>query len=144
MKVDDWTSLDNDQLGEQASQLKRQFTEQVMRLEASTPLKEKQWSQIISDLDMISDHCLTRVDAALSEAPGYIYVIFCGILLPMACLGVNKPTLTFVVLSGLLAAFDGFVFFLIFALSDPFQSQLGVDPKTSEALLESLRSRHDV
>ena len=139
--VDDWSSLANDQLGKQASALKRQLTDQVLGLEASTPLQQKQWSQILSDLDMISDHRLIRLDAALAEPPGYIYAIGCGFLLTMACFGVNKPTVTFVVLAGLLTAFVGVVIYLVLALSDPFQSQLGVDPKTFETMLESLKSR---
>jgi len=136
---DEWSALSNDELSEQAGALKRQLVERVWNLEPATPVQEKLWSQILSDIDMISDFRLIRLDNALAEPPVYIYAIIFGFLVTMACFGAYRPQGPLVSLVSLYTLFIGLVLYLILAVSDPFQGGVGVDPTTFEHLVETLR-----
>ena len=136
----DWPSLANDILSQRTTDLHKQIQEGVMGLE---PIKETQkhlWSRIIADLDTVSDYRLYRLDSALAEPPVYIYVVFFGFLVTMACFGAYRPQISLVVLVSLYTVFVGLVLYLILALSDPFQGATSVSPSTFEYLLETFRT----
>ncbi len=137
---DDWPALANDELGDHAEALKRQLAESVWNLKPATPLQEKLWSQILTDIDAISDYRWIRLDNALAEPPVYIYAIIFGFLVTMACFGAYPPQVPLVALVSLYTVFIGLVLYLILAVSDPFQGGLGVDPTPFELLVETLRA----
>ena len=137
---DDWPALANDRLGERAGALKRQLAESVWNLEPATPIQEKLWSQILTDIDAISDYRWIRLDNALAEPPVYIYAIIFGFLVTMACFGAYRPQLPLVALVSLYTVFIGLVLYLILAVSDPFRGGLAVGPATFEHLLQALRA----
>lgn len=139
---DDWPALAHDRIGEKAGRLKRQLEKSVWTLEPGTPVEERLWSQILSDVDLISDYRLTRLDAALAKPPLYTYLMMFGFLLTMACFGAYRPLGPVVALVSLYAVFVGLVLYLILALSDPFQGGIGVDPATFEYMLETMRARN--
>ena len=136
----DWPALANDKLSQRTSTLKRQFTEAVMSLEPATPTQEKLWSLIVTDIDALSDHRISRLDAALAGPPIYVNVMIFGFLVTMACFGAYRPQATLVVLISLYTVFVGLVLFLIVKLSDPFQGDIGVTPAAFEYLVETLQS----
>jgi len=138
---DDWPALANDELGDHAGALKRQLMDSVWRLEPATPIQEKLWSQILTDIDAISDNRWIRLDNALAEPPVYIYAIIFGFLVTMAIFGAYRPQAPLVALVSLYTMFIGLVLYLILAVSDPFQGGLGVHPIPFELLLETLRAR---
>ena len=137
---DDWPALANDRLGERTEALKRQFTDSVIELEPATAIQKQLLSQILADLDTASDCRLIRLDNALAEPPVFIYVVFFGFLITMACFGTYRPQVPLVVLISLYTVFVGLLLYLILALSDPFQSGIGVGPTTFEHLFERLQS----
>jgi hypothetical protein len=137
---DDWPALANDRLGQRAGALKDQFTDRVMELEPATAIQKQLLSRILADLDTASDYRLIRLDNALAEPPVFIYVVFFGFLITMACFGTYRPQVPLVVLVSLYTIFVGFMLYLILALSDPFQSGIGVGPTTFEHLVEKLQS----
>ena len=138
---DDWPALADDRLGERAGKLKKQLEESVWKLQPETPMQEKLWSQVLSDIDAISDHRLVRLENALAEPPLYLYVIVFGLLVTMACFGAYQPQGPLVVLVSLYTVFVGLVLYLVLALSDPFQGGIGVDPATFELLVEVMQAR---
>jgi cation transporter-like permease len=97
-------------------------------------------SHILNDIDALSDHRFIRLDSALAEPPVYLYVIIFGFLVTMACFGVYRPQAPLVVLFLLYTVFVGLVLYLILALSDPFQGDIGVAPTVFEHLVETLQS----
>jgi hypothetical protein len=117
-----------------------QFEESVWELQPETPVQEKLWSQILADIDAISDHRMIRLENALGEPPIYIYVIIFGLLVTMACFGAYRPQGVLIVLVSLYTVFVGLVLYLILALSDPFQG-VGVEPTTFELLVEGMQAR---
>jgi hypothetical protein len=135
---DDWPALANDKLGMRAGALKRQLAESVWNLEPATPIEEKLWSQILTDVDTISDFRWIRLDSALAEPPVYIYAIIFGFLATMACFGAYRPQAPLIALVSLYTVFIGLVLYLILAVSDPFQGGLGVHPTTFEHLVQTL------
>jgi hypothetical protein len=137
---DDWPALVNDKLGQRAGDLKRQLAVSVINLKPTTPTQEMLLSHILNDIDALSDHRFIRLDSALAEPPVYLYVIIFGFLVTMACFGVYRPQAPLVVLFLLYTVFVGLVLYLILALSDPFQGDIGVAPTVFEHLVETLQS----
>ena len=137
---DDWPALANDELGDHAEALKSQLSDSVWNLEPATPLQEKLWSRILTDIDAISDYRWIRLDNALAEPPEYIYAIIFGFLVTMACFGAYRPQGPLVALVVLYTVFIGLVLYLIIAVSDPFRGGLSVDPTPLEHLIGVLRS----
>jgi hypothetical protein len=137
---DDWPALANDRLGQRTSALKSQFTEAVMTLEPATPNQEKLWSFIVADIDALSDHRVSRLDAALAAPPIYVNVMIFGFLVTMACFGAYRPQVPLVVLVFLYTVFVGLVLYLVLAMSDPFQGDFAIAPTPFEHLVETLQS----
>jgi hypothetical protein len=137
---DDWPALANDNLGQRTNALRRQLTEAVMNLEPATPTQEKLWSFIVADIDALSDHRVSRLDAALAAPPIYVNVMIFGFLVTMACFGAYRPQVPLVVLVFLYTVFVGLVLYLVLAMSDPFQGDFAIAPTPFEHLVETLQS----
>ena len=137
---DDWPALANDKLSDNTRALKQQLLDSVWNLEPATPAEEKLLSQILADIDVISEHRWIRLDNALSEPPVYIYAIIFGFLVTMACFGVYRPHTPLIALVSLYTVFIGLVLYLVLAISDPFRGGLTVDPVAFEHLIELLRA----
>jgi ABC-type tungstate transport system substrate-binding protein len=80
------------------------------------------------------------LDSSLAKPPIYVPVIIFGFLVTMACFGVYRPQAPLVVLVSLYTVFVGLVLYLVLALSDPFQGDIGVAPTSFEYLVETLQS----
>lgn len=137
---DDWPALANDELGDHAGALKMQLTDSVYSLEPATPSQEKLWSQLLTDIDAISDYRWIRLDNSLAEPPIYIFAIVFGFLVTMACFGAYRPQVPLVALLSLYTVFIGLVLYLILAVSDPFQGGVSVNPISFKHLVETLRA----
>ncbi len=137
---DDWPALADDKLGQRTGALKRQLAEGVIKLKPATPTQEKLLSNILADIDALSDYRFIRLDSALAQPPVYVYVIIFGFLVTMACFGAYRPQPPLVVLVSLYTVFVGLVLYLVLALSDPFQGDIGVAPTSFEYLVETLQS----
>lgn len=87
---------------------------------------------------------MIRLDNALAEPPVYIYVVFFGYFLAMACFGIYRPRIPLVALVSLYTLFIGLVLYLILALSDPFQGGTGVEPTTFEHLVTKMRAEQSL
>jgi hypothetical protein len=96
-------------------------------------------SQIYADLDAMSDFRMIRLDNTLAHPPVYLQVIVFGFLVTMACFGIYRPKPLLIVLVSLYTVFVGLVLYLILALSDPFEGDIGVDPTTFENLVATLQ-----
>ena len=136
---DDWPALADDRLGKRSGALRRRLAEQVIALKPATPVQERLWALILADVDAISDHRLTRLDAALAQPPVFVHIVIFGFLVTMACFGAYRPQGPLVGLISLYTLFIGFVLYLVLSLSDPFQGAIGIDPTAFERLAETLR-----
>jgi len=138
---DDWPALARDQLGQRAEELRITIETEVLALQPISSDQEVILSRLIADVDVVSDYRLIRLDNALSEPPIYLFSIYVGFLITMACFGAYRPQIPLVVLVSLYTLFVGLVLYLILSLSDPYQGGTGVDPSTFEHLADVLRSR---
>ena len=112
-----------------------------MSLEPTTSNQEQLWSLIVADIDALSDHRFIRLDAALAKPSVFIYVIIFGFLVTMACFGAYRPQAPIVALVFLYTVFVGLVLYLVLAMSDPFQGDIGIEPTVFEYLVETLQSK---
>ena len=137
---DDWPALADDKLSPRVGTLKNQLAKAVINLKPATTTQGKLVSNILADIDALSDYRVIRLDSALAQAPIYVPVIIFGFLVTMACFGVYRPHLPLVALVTLYTVFVGLVLYLILAMSDPFQGDIGVAPTSFEYLVEKLQS----
>jgi len=137
---DDWPALADDRLSQRVSDLRRQFAKGVIGLKPANPAQEKLLSQIMADIDALSDYRVIRLDSALAQPPIYLYVIIFGFLVTMACFGAYRPQTPIVALVFLYTVFVGLVLYLVLAMSDPFQGDISVAPTAFEHLVETLQS----
>ena len=137
---DDWPALADNRLSKRAGALKRQFTEGVINLKPANPVQEKMLSHMMADIDAISDYRVVRLNSALAQPPVYLFAIIFGFLVTMACFGAYRPQGPLVVLIFLYTVLVGLVLYLVLALSDPFQGDIGVAPTSFEYLVETLHS----
>lgn len=120
--------------------MNKQLQKAVLELEPVDKYREHLWSRILSDLDAASDYRLIRLDKALAGPSVYLYVVFFGFLLTMARFGAYRPQAPLVVLVSTYTLYAGLVLYLILALSDPFQGDLGGFPTTFEHLIDGMRA----
>ena len=111
-----------------------------MNLKPATPTQEKLLSNILADIDALSDYRFIRLDSALAKPPVFVYVIIFGFLVTMACFGVYRPQAPLVVLAFLYTVFVGLVLYLVLAMSDPFQGDIAIAPTPFEYLVDTLQS----
>ena len=137
---DDWPAMADGRLSQRVENLRTQIAKGVLNLKPTTPAQDKMVWYMIDDIDALSNHRVIRLDAALAKAPVYLYVIIFGFLVTMACFGVYRPQAPLMVLVTFYTVFVGLVLYLILALSEPFQSGIGVSPAPFEYLVERLQS----
>jgi len=137
---DDWPALADDRLSPRVGAMKNQLAKAVLNLKPATTTQEKLLSNIMADIDALSDYRVIRLDSALAQPPIYVYVIIFGFLVTMACFGAYRPQVPLAVLIMLYTLFVGLVLYLVLALSDPFQGDIGVSPASFEYLVETLQS----
>lgn len=136
----DWPALADDRLSPRVGALKNQLAKAVINLKPATTTQEKMISHILDDIDALSDYRVIRLDSALVHPPIYVPVIIFGFLVAMACFGVYRPHLPLVALVTLYTVFVGLVLYLVLAMSDPFQGDIGVAPTSFGYLVEKLQS----
>jgi hypothetical protein len=134
----DWPALANDKLSEEARELFAQLENEVLHLEDDTELQEILRSRIISDVDLISDLRLVRLEQALAKPPLFLVVVVFGFLVTMVCFGAHQPSRRTVTLLSLYTLLIGLVIYLILAYSDPFQGATGIEPVSLEYVLEQI------
>ncbi len=134
----DWPALANDRLSEEARGLFGQLEYEVLHLEDDTELQGILRSRIISDVDLVSDLRLIRLEQALAKPPLFLIVVIFGFLVTMVCFGAHPPNRLTVSLLSLYTLLIGLVIYLILAYSDPFQGATGIEPVSLEFILEEI------
>ncbi len=137
---DDWPALANDRLGQRTSTLKRQFSDKIIELKPANSIQKDMKSGLLADIDTLSDHRFIRLNHSMAKPPVYILVIIFGFIVSMACFGAYQPHVPLITLVSLYTFFIGMVFYLILAMSDPFQGGTILDPTSFEYLIEAADS----
>ena len=135
----DWPALANDSLSEEARNIFGQLEYEVPHLEDDTELQGILRSRIISDVDLVSDLRLIRLEQALAKPPLFLIVVIFGFLITMVCFGPHEPNRLTVFLLSLYTLLIGLVIYLILAYSDPFQGSTGIEPTSLKFVLEEIR-----
>jgi hypothetical protein len=137
---DDWPALADNKLSPRVGALKTQLAGGVLNLKPATSNQEKMLSHILADIDALSDYRVIRLASTTGKPLVYVYVIIFGFLVTMACFGAYRPQAPLLVLFTLYTVFVGLVLYLVLALSDPFQGDIGVAPTAFEYLIETMLS----
>jgi hypothetical protein len=138
---DDWPALALDQTAKRPRSLLRQLEDAVLNIKVTSPVQEILRSRIIDDVEVITDHRLSRVQQARETAPFTISVVFFGYLVTMAPFGLYRPYASIVGLMSLYAVFVGVVTYLMLALSAPFTRATPVNPEPLEFVLQAMRTQ---
>jgi hypothetical protein len=137
---DDWPAMANDRLGQRTSALKRQFTEKILELKPMNSIQKDIRSNIIADVDTMSDYRLIRLNHSMAKPHVYVLVIIFGFIVSMACFGAHQPHLPLIALVSLCTLFIGMVIYVILAIGDPLQGAISIDPAPFEYLIKALES----
>lgn len=138
----DWPALANDKLSVEARTAFDELENEVLHLEDDTELEGILRSRIISDVDMVSDLRLSRLEQALAKPPMFLLVVIFGFLTTMVCFGPHEPNRQTVTLLSLYTLLIGLVIYLILAYSDPFQGATGIEPTSLQFVLDEIRAGH--
>jgi hypothetical protein len=137
---DDWPALANDRLGQRTSALKRQFSDKIIELKPANSIQKDMKSGLLADIDTMSDYRFIRLNHSMAKPPVYTLVIIFGFIVSMACFGAYQPHIPLITLASLYTFFIGMVFYLILAMSDPFQGGTILDPTSFEYVIEAVDS----
>ena len=135
----DWPALANDKLSNEARIVFEQLEYEALHLEDETEIQGILRSRIISDVDLISDLRLVRLEQALAKPPLFLIVVIFGFLTTMVCFGPHEPNRLTLGLLSLYTQLIGLVIYLILAYSDPFQGSTGIDPTSLQFVLDQIR-----
>lgn len=136
---DDWPALANDELSKETRDIFDQLEYQALHLEVETEIQGILRSRIISDVDLISDLRLIRLEQALAKPPLFLIVVIFGFLTTMICFGPHQPNRLTLMLLSLYTMLIGLVMYLILAYSDPFQGSTGIEPTSIQFVLDEVR-----
>jgi len=115
-----------------------QLENEVLHLEDNTKIQKTLRPRILSDVDLVSDLRLTRLEQALAKPPPFLIVVIFGFLATMVCFGPHRPNRLTVVLLTFYTSLIGLVIYLILAYSDPFQGATGIDPVSLKFVLQQI------
>lgn len=135
----DWPALANDRLSQEARDIFDQLEHEVLHLEDETEIQGILRGRIISDVDLISDLRLSRLEQAFAKPPLFLIVVFFGFLTTMVCFGAHQPNRLTLMLLSSYTLLIGLVVYLILAFSDPFQGSTGIDPVSLQFILDQIR-----
>ncbi len=138
---EDWPALAQGTLSERASAVLGQLEDAVLNLEATGATQETLRSRLIADVDLISDHRLTRLIHAREPPPVILLILFFGYLLTMGLFGIYPPRRSMLVLLSFYTVFVGVVFYAILSTSLPFEGATPVGPSAFEYVLEIMRGK---
>ena len=136
----DWPALANDKLSREARLVFEQLENEVLHLEDNTEVQSILRSRIISDVDIVSDLRLSRLEQALAKPPLFLVVVIFGFLATMVCFGPHRPNRQTLVFLSFYTLLIGLVVYLILAYSDPFQGSTGIEPVSLEFVLMQIKS----
>lgn len=135
----DWPALANDRLSEEARISFASLENEVLHLEDNTELQGILRSRIISDVDLVSDLRLSRLEQAMAKPPLFLVVVIFGFLATMVCFGPHAPNRFTLSLLSFYTLLVGLVIYLILAYSDPFEGATGIEPAALEFVLQQIR-----
>jgi hypothetical protein len=134
----DWPALANDKLSKEVREILLQLEYEVLYLEDETEVQQILRPRIISDVSLVYELRLTRLEQALAKPPLFLIVVVFGFLITMACFGPHPPNRLTVGLLAMYTSLIGLVIYLILAFSDPFQGSTGIDPASLKYVLEQV------
>jgi hypothetical protein len=135
----DWPALANDKLSKEVREILLQLEYEVLYLEDDTEVQQILRPRIISDVGLVYDLRLTRLEQALAKPPLFLIVVIFGFLATMACFGPHPPNRLTLGLLTLYTSLIGLVIYLILAYSDPFQGATGIEPSSLKYVLEQIK-----
>jgi hypothetical protein len=134
----DWPALADDKLSKEVREILLQLEYEVLYLEDETEVQQILRPRIISDVSLVYELRLTRLEQALAKPPLFLIVVVFGFLVTMACFGPHPPNRLTVGLLTMYTSLIGLVIYLILAYSDPFQGSTGIDPVSLKYVLEQV------
>jgi hypothetical protein len=134
----DWPALANDKLSKEVREILLQLEYEVLHLEDETEVQQILRPRIISDVSLVYELRLTRLEQALAKPPLFLIVVVFGFLITMACFGPHPPNRLTVGLLAMYTSLIGLVIYLILAYSDPFQGSTGIDPASLKYVLQQI------
>ena len=136
----EWQALANDRLDERAQELFNEIQLRILDLETTTGRQESLRSNLIQDIDEISDHRQARLHHATTDTPIFLYIALFGFLIVSALFAVHPTGKVPSLLFSFYAAFFGVVLYFIMEMNDPFQGMVRVSADPVKVVYKNLLS----
>ena len=137
---DDWPALGQQELSKRTSELWRQVVMASLALEAPDGAHEALRARIFTDLDLVSDHRLARLQQSRERPTLVLAVVYFGYIVTMVYFGVYRPRRALVILMSFYTVFVGVTIYLMVAMSAPFHGSTTVESAPIESVLEEMRA----
>ena len=134
----EWVKLSQNSFDERAFNLAQEIQEDVLNLQSSSELQNSLRSNLLNDIDEISDYRQLRQYATKADPPIFFYISFFGFILTMGIFSVFPPQRNSLILMAFYCSFIGVVIYFILALSNPFIGSLKIEPEALKTIYESV------
>jgi hypothetical protein len=136
----EWNSLANGELDSETMNTFEKLQIGIHMLEAKAYVQKSLRSNLIQDIDEISDHRQHRAFQAVPDPPHFIYVALVGFLITMAALSGYRLTRVTVRMISLYCGFIGLVIYFMLAMSSPFYGVMKLSPQPLERIVIQIQN----
>jgi len=110
----------------------------IHKIEASNEFQEQLKTNLIADIDEISDHMQVRFYQTNAETPFLIYIALFGFVVVMIFFSVYTPDKITIAFISLFNAFIGLVLYFIVMMNNPLIGPLQIQPESFQILKEAI------
>jgi hypothetical protein len=136
----EWNSLANGELDSETIDAFEKLQFGIHKLDAKTYVQKSLRSNLIQDVDEISDHRQHRAFQAVPDPPHFIYVALVGFLISMAALSTYRLTRVIKRMISLYCGFIGLVIYFMLAMSSPFYGVMKLSPQPLERIIIQIQN----
>lgn len=135
---DGWQSLQNNPFRSEVFVLFREIYSDINYLEARTPFQERLKSNLLSDIDNMSDYLQVRLYSFRQASSPLIYISVFGLGFLMILFTVYPPDRITIGFLTIYISFIGIVLYFILMMSNPLQGPLQIEPGPFHVLQEAI------
>ena len=133
----EWEQLSMQSFDLYTFRLAEEIQEDILNLEPESEKQKLLRSNLLEDLDEISDYRQMRQYASKSDPPIFFYISFFGFIVTLGIFAVYPPRKNSMLLLSMYCAFIGVVIYFILALSNPFTGTMKIEPDALNTIINS-------
>ena len=134
----EWEQLSLQSFDYSTFTLAEEIQDDILMLKPNSSKQELLRSNLLDDIDEISDYRQMRQYAAKSDPPIFFYISLFGYVVTIGIFSVYPPRRNSLILLSFYCAFIGVVIYFILALSNPFNGTMQITPDSLQQILDTV------